>query len=152
MYTLPGAPWWILAAEDSSSLQVISQLRFPSRRLGNRAIQAVRITPPAGHERAFTFCLERVEVGPYKVCCRKLVSFLGACQRSPRGSPRAVSEPPWIRMRESLSFAGLLAGGRSAARRLCDCDVILKSVVGCRPVGLHCWTSHTASINEVQTH
>lgn len=59
----------LCAAEAALLLQVVSQLRFPSRRMGNKAVQAVRVTSSGDGPRSFTFtfCLERVEVGPYKV-------------------------------------------------------------------------------------
>ena len=55
-------------------LQATSPVVFPSSRIGTRAVQAVEVLaqPSAGHaasKRAhtFTFCLEHITQGPYKV-------------------------------------------------------------------------------------
>ena len=51
----------------------MSQLIFPSERLGNKAIQVVQVEARTGGASGqlrpftFTFCLERIDVGPYKV-------------------------------------------------------------------------------------
>jgi hypothetical protein len=56
-----------------SLLQAVSPMRFPSQRSGNRAVQAVEIMAPskqdptAARAYTYTFCLERIDVGPYKV-------------------------------------------------------------------------------------
>lgn len=53
--------------------QAISKVVFPSSRSGNKAVQAVEVTAVQKKDEAklrpyvFTFCLERVDVGPYKV-------------------------------------------------------------------------------------
>ena len=44
----------------------ISELVFPSTRTDSRAVQAVRVHK-ASQPQSFTFCLQRVDVGPYKV-------------------------------------------------------------------------------------
>ena len=55
-------------------LQPCSQLLFPSRRKENRAVQVVEVQAQsrkganAIRPYTFTFCLERIDVGPYKVC------------------------------------------------------------------------------------
>lgn len=57
----------------SLCLQPRSQMLFPSKRKENRAVQVVEVQAPSrGGEPprrpyTFTFCLERVDVGPYKV-------------------------------------------------------------------------------------
>ena len=51
-------------------MQPCSQLLFPSQRKENRAVQAVAVRAPSSDRQrpyTFTFCLERVDVGPYKV-------------------------------------------------------------------------------------
>ncbi len=54
-------------------VQAISNVVFPSSRSGNKAVQAIEVmaTQKKGEEilrpYVFTFCLERVDVGPYKV-------------------------------------------------------------------------------------
>lgn len=55
-------------------LQATSPLVFPSTRVGTKAVQAIEVTsqPSAGITNAkrshtFTFCLEHVTQGPYKV-------------------------------------------------------------------------------------
>lgn len=55
-------------------LQATSPMVFPSTRVGTKAVQAVQVTsqPSAGMSNAkrshtFTFCLEHVTQGPYKV-------------------------------------------------------------------------------------
>lgn len=64
------------------TLQAISKVVFPSSRRGNRAVQAVEVqaVQQKGEARlrpyVFTFCLERVEVGPYKVLCLVRVCLL----------------------------------------------------------------------------
>lgn len=56
-------------------MQAISNVVFPSSRSGNKAVQAVEVQAlqRKGEARlrpyVFTFCLERVDVGPYKVLC-----------------------------------------------------------------------------------
>ena len=46
---------------------------FPSARMGNKAIQVVQVEARTGGASGqlrpftFTFCLERIDVGPYKV-------------------------------------------------------------------------------------
>ena len=52
-----------------SVAQVVSPVRFPSKRMENKALQTVSVGPIAGREQPFlfTFCLERIEQGPYKV-------------------------------------------------------------------------------------
>ena len=55
-------------------LQPCSELLFPSRRKENRAVQVVEVQAQsrkganAIRPYTFTFCLERIDVGPYKVC------------------------------------------------------------------------------------
>lgn len=55
-------------------LQPCSELLFPSRRKENRAVQVVEVQAQsrkganAMRPYTFTFCLERIDVGPYKVC------------------------------------------------------------------------------------
>lgn len=54
-------------------------MTFPRQRAGERALQSVRVMArrragdPAGADGlrpyTFTFCLERVDIGPYKVSC-----------------------------------------------------------------------------------
>ncbi|CAL5220843.1 g2927 [Coccomyxa viridis] len=56
---------------NCESWQACSQLLFPSQRKENRAVQAVEVRAPTGnrqHPYTFTFCLERIDVGPYKGC------------------------------------------------------------------------------------
>jgi hypothetical protein len=54
-------------------MQAVSNVVFPSSRSGNKAVQAVEVIAMQhkGEGRlrpfVFTFCLERVDVGPYKV-------------------------------------------------------------------------------------
>ena len=43
-----------------------SELVFPSSRTDSRAVQAVRVHKAAQQE-TFTFCLQRIDQGPYKV-------------------------------------------------------------------------------------
>ncbi len=55
------------------TMQAVSKVVFPSSRSGNKAVQAVEVqaVQQKGEARlrpyVFTFCLERVDVGPYKV-------------------------------------------------------------------------------------
>ncbi|EFN52903.1 hypothetical protein CHLNCDRAFT_138459 [Chlorella variabilis] len=46
--------------------QPISQLVFPSKRHMNKAVCAVEVTSATQQRQAFTFCLEKVEQGPWK--------------------------------------------------------------------------------------
>ena len=58
-------------------MQPRSQLLFPSQRKENRAVQVVEVRAPSSDRQrpyTFTFCLERVDVGPYKVAA----SFAGS--------------------------------------------------------------------------
>ncbi len=62
------------AAADVVCSQATSPMVFPSTRVGTKAVQAVQVTsqPSAGINNAkrshtFTFCLEHVTQGPYKV-------------------------------------------------------------------------------------
>ena len=51
-------------------VQPCSQLLFPSQRKENRAVQVVEVRAPSHHRQqpyTFTFCLERIDTGPYKV-------------------------------------------------------------------------------------
>lgn len=54
-------------------VQPASRLVFPSQRHGNKAVQAIQVEArPQGpglqpQAFTFTFCLERIDVGPYKV-------------------------------------------------------------------------------------
>ena len=65
-----------LPPEYGSHEQAVSPMTFPSQRSGNRAVQAVQVTSLADKARLFiyTFCLERIDVGPYKAgaCCHGL--------------------------------------------------------------------------------
>ena len=51
---------------NCDSWAATSELIFPSSRTDSRAVQAVRVHK-ASQQQAFTFCLQRIEVGPYKV-------------------------------------------------------------------------------------
>ncbi|BDA47530.1 hypothetical protein COCOBI_10-3780 [Coccomyxa sp. Obi] len=59
---------------NCESWRAISKVVFPSSRSGNKAVQAVEVQAlqQKGEARlrpyVFTFCLERVDVGPYKGC------------------------------------------------------------------------------------
>lgn len=50
-------------------VQAASALRFPSKRFTHKAIQAVQVQHgvTSNREHVFTFCLERCDLGPYKV-------------------------------------------------------------------------------------
>ena len=54
-------------------MKAASGLVFPSARHGNKAVQAVRVEARPSEAGAqpqqftFTFCLERIDAGPYKV-------------------------------------------------------------------------------------
>ena len=52
-------------------MQCVSSVDFPSARMGNKALQAVQFRSSDDTARwyTFTFCMERVDVGPYKVGC-----------------------------------------------------------------------------------
>lgn len=61
----------------SDHWEVISGMKFPSKRHSNSAVQAVRLfnRPRHAHddcsslrEYTFTFCLQRIDTGPYKGC------------------------------------------------------------------------------------
>ncbi|EIE23611.1 hypothetical protein COCSUDRAFT_41799 [Coccomyxa subellipsoidea C-169] len=60
--------------ENMIAGRAISNVVFPSSRSGNKAVQAIEVmaTQKKGEEilrpYVFTFCLERVDVGPYKGC------------------------------------------------------------------------------------
>jgi hypothetical protein len=53
---------------DFDSWQAVSDVVFPSNRYGNKAVQAVQVSDSADRQLTYTFCLERVEEGPYKGC------------------------------------------------------------------------------------
>ncbi|KAK9905556.1 hypothetical protein WJX75_002084 [Coccomyxa subellipsoidea] len=59
---------------NCESWRAVSNVVFPSSRSGNKAVQAVEVIAMQhkGEGRlrpfVFTFCLERVDVGPYKGC------------------------------------------------------------------------------------
>ena len=57
------------------AIQAVSDLTFTSSRRDDRAVQAVQVTK-GSREQVFTFCLQRIEQGPYKV--RALASSLTA--------------------------------------------------------------------------
>ena len=52
-------------------MQCVSSVDFPSSRMGNKALQAVQFRSSDDTARwyTFTFCMERIDVGPYKVGC-----------------------------------------------------------------------------------
>ena len=63
------------------------ELIFPSKRGENRAVQVVQVRaasrqqPPVVRAYTFSFCLERVDVGPYKViACLACFSRCHACE------------------------------------------------------------------------
>ena len=58
--------------------QAISDLVFTSSRRDDRAVMAVRVTK-GDKERTFTFCLQRIEQGPYKVTCLLVCGLLNGC-------------------------------------------------------------------------
>lgn len=65
---------WIAFDGASCAVQLSSPLLFPSQRSGERALQAVEVVSArrGGEDEGlrpytFTFCLERVEAGPFKV-------------------------------------------------------------------------------------
>ena len=61
------------------------ELIFPSQRGENRAVQVVQVRaasrqhPPVVRAYTFSFCLERVDVGPYKVALRLAIFFPLQC-------------------------------------------------------------------------
>ena len=63
----------------------MSQLIFPSERLGNKAIQVVQVVARSGASSrqlrpfTFTFCLERIDVGPYKVLAPAITMTRRVC-------------------------------------------------------------------------
>ena len=74
-------------------LQAASPMIFPSSRMAHKAVQAVHVQQQDNHSvpLAFTFCLERIDTGPYKVhyvlpstCCpeqgaQPLTALLQGC-------------------------------------------------------------------------
>lgn len=76
--TMHAPPYNVMLSFDS--WQAISNVIFPSHRHGNRAIQAIQVMSKASTESAapgsndqlrpytFSFCLERIDQGPYKGC------------------------------------------------------------------------------------
>ena len=61
------------------------ELIFPSRRGENRAVQVVQVRaasrqqPPVMRAYTFSFCLERIDVGPYKVAACLSFFYLLPC-------------------------------------------------------------------------
>ena len=61
------------------------ELIFPSKRGENRAVQVVHVRaasrqqPPVMRAYTFSFCLERVDVGPYKVAACLAFSLPLSC-------------------------------------------------------------------------
>lgn len=55
-----------IRAPRPARMQPISQLVFPSKRHMNKAVCAVEVTSATQQRQAFTFCLEKVEQGPWK--------------------------------------------------------------------------------------
>jgi len=49
--------------------QASSKVIFPSQRMSNKAMQAIKVEGGANRSQpyTFTFCMERVDLGPYKV-------------------------------------------------------------------------------------
>jgi hypothetical protein len=50
-------------------MQASSKVIFPSQRLSNKSMQAIKVEGGADRKQpyTFTFCMERADVGPYKV-------------------------------------------------------------------------------------
>lgn len=55
---------------DCHEWKASSAVVFPSQRMGNKALQAIQVKGNASRTQpfTFTFCLERIETGPYKGC------------------------------------------------------------------------------------
>jgi len=61
---------------ETPCMQASSKVIFPSQRMSNKAMQAVKVEGGLTRSQPYTFsfCMERVDVGPYKV--RLLLVFL----------------------------------------------------------------------------
>ena len=67
-------------------VQAVSELTFTSSRRDDRAVQAVQVAKGA-REQTFTFCLQRIERGPYKACTCGCQPCRGRAQQSDSWCP-----------------------------------------------------------------